>query len=120
LINKADLPQRLIPDERLPCPILASALTGKGIDELRGALVRHAGADDRMDGALVLRERQRIALERAAAAVAIAITSLSESRPPDLIAVDIMIALDHLGEIVGHTSAEAVLDRIFSEFCIGK
>ena len=34
--------------------------------------------------------------------------------------VDVTSGLDHLGDVVGATSAEDVLDRIFSEFCIGK
>ena len=68
----------------------------------------------------VTRERQRQALESAAAAIQRAVEALRAEYPPDVIAVDIMAALDHLGELVGRTSPEAVLDRVFSEFCIGK
>jgi tRNA modification GTPase len=39
---------------------------------------------------------------------------------PDLLAVDIQAALDHLGDIVGDTTTEDVLDMIFERFCIGK
>ena len=99
--------------------IRVSAVTGKGIEDLKAALVRHADVgDDR--GVTILRERQRIVLEAAAHAVERAVDAFATSRPPDVIAVDIMTALDHLGQIVGATSVEAVLDRIFSEFCIGK
>ena len=59
-------------------------------------------------------------LESAAAAIQRAVEALRAGYPPDVIAVDIMAALDHLGELVGRTSPEAVLDRVFSEFCIGK
>jgi tRNA modification GTPase len=38
----------------------------------------------------------------------------------DLAAVEVQAALDHLGDIVGLTTADDVLDRIFAEFCIGK
>ena len=40
--------------------------------------------------------------------------------PPDLLAIELQAALDYLGDIVGQTTTEDVLDKIFSEFCIGK
>jgi tRNA modification GTPase len=46
--------------------------------------------------------------------------SLGDARPPDLVAVDVQDALDHVGTITGAVTSEDVLDRIFSEFCIGK
>lgn len=39
---------------------------------------------------------------------------------PDLLAIELQSALDHLGDIVGETTAEDVLDAIFERFCIGK
>ena len=121
LINKSDLPSRL--DIRKldgSTSIHVSALSGEGVEPLKAELVRHADLAPDGDGTLVFRERQKVALESAAEAADRGIESITSGRPADLIAVDIMIALDHLGEIVGHTSAEVVLDRIFSEFCIGK
>ena len=38
----------------------------------------------------------------------------------DLLAVDVQSALDHLGDIIGLTTSEDILDEIFSRFCIGK
>jgi len=120
LINKADLANQLVVDERVRAvAIRTSAITGEGLAALKSAIVRHADfAGD--DGVMILRERQRLALDATAVAVDHAIESFNAGRPPDVIAVDIMTALDHLGEIVGATSVEAVLERIFSEFCIGK
>jgi tRNA modification GTPase len=40
--------------------------------------------------------------------------------PPEFIAVDLRSSLDAIGEIVGKTTTEDLLDRIFSQFCIGK
>ncbi|MCK5545279.1 MAG: tRNA modification GTPase, partial [Desulfobulbaceae bacterium] len=40
--------------------------------------------------------------------------------PPDLLAIELQAALDYLGDIVGQTTTEDVLDKIFGEFCIGK
>src|SRR5204863_37864 len=63
---------------------------------------------------------ESVAIESAADAVGHAVEAIGSGIPPDVIGVDIMTALDHLREIAGATSAEDVLDRIFSEFCIGK
>jgi tRNA modification GTPase len=123
LINKADLPSRL----RIPkamqngaSVVIGSALDGEGSDRLRAEIIRAADFGDRPPGVLITRERHRRAIESAAAAVDRAAEALRTGHPPDVIAVDVMTALDHLGEIVGRTSPETVLDRIFSEFCIGK
>jgi tRNA modification GTPase len=40
--------------------------------------------------------------------------------PPELVAVDVMIAADALGAITGTVGAEDVLDAVFRQFCIGK
>ena len=45
---------------------------------------------------------------------------LKENVSPDLLAIDIQAALSHLGDIVGETTTEDVLDMIFERFCIGK
>jgi len=38
----------------------------------------------------------------------------------DLIAIDLLDGLNHLGEIVGETTTEDMLDVIFNQFCLGK
>jgi tRNA modification GTPase len=120
LINKVDLPSQLVPPSS-DAPLLhASALTGAGIDQLKSAIASAAGVGERNGSLTVTRERHRVALDEAARALAQAADALRIGHPPDVIAVDISSALDHLGQIVGRTSPEAVLDRIFSEFCIGK
>ncbi len=123
LINKDDLPQRLVLHEGAGFSgrLRTSLLDGRGIDSLkREILAAGASGAPPNEGVVILRERQRSALESAAMAAARAARSLDWGHSPDLIAVDIMNALDHLGSLVGATSSEDVLDRIFSEFCIGK
>jgi len=46
--------------------------------------------------------------------------NISREDSLELAAFDIRAALDHLGDIAGETTSEDVLDRIFSNFCIGK
>ncbi len=125
-INKADLMKRLtLPEEvaNTATVISGSALTGVGIDALRSEFVRIAELTSSRDSTpttTITRERHRLALEAAAQSLERAVATLRSGHPPDVVAVDIMSGLDHLGEITGRTSPEAVLDRIFREFCIGK
>jgi tRNA modification GTPase len=46
--------------------------------------------------------------------------SALRAMPPEIVAVDVGAAADSLGAITGEVTSEDVLDKIFSEFCIGK
>ena len=46
--------------------------------------------------------------------------AIEAGAPVDLVAIDLREAWEYLGEITGETVAEDLLDRIFSDFCIGK
>ena len=46
--------------------------------------------------------------------------ALSMDESLELVAMDLRIAVEAIGEIVGRTSTEDLLDKIFSQFCIGK
>jgi tRNA modification GTPase len=46
--------------------------------------------------------------------------ALRADLPPDLVAIEVQTALDHLGDIVGETTTEDILDMIFTRFCLGK
>lgn len=64
--------------------------------------------------------RHRAALEETLAACERLQNALAEGVTVDLLAVEMQSALDYLGDIVGLTTTEDVLDKIFAEFCIGK
>jgi len=64
--------------------------------------------------------RQRSALERAEGALCHAATSLRDGFTAELVAVDLNDAREALDEITGLINNEDILDRIFSNFCIGK
>jgi tRNA modification GTPase len=124
LINKVDLESKLTIPETISESariVWGSALTGTGMDLLRSEILRFAGLPgEEVTGLMITRERHRLALDAAAESMDRVKTGLRSGAPPDLVSVDIMCVLDHLGEIVGFTSPEDVLDRIFREFCIGK
>lgn len=124
LANKSDLPADAAVRRALEpfSPVVrASALSGAGIADLEAEVLRTADLpEDAGGGVTVTRERHRAALARSASAARRAERAIGSGLPPDLVAVDILLALDHLGEITGRTSPEDVLDRVFQEFCIGK
>lgn len=64
--------------------------------------------------------RQRAVLKETLVACGGLRSALSAGVTVDLISVEVQSALDYLGDIVGVTTAEDVLDKIFAEFCIGK
>jgi tRNA modification GTPase len=61
-----------------------------------------------------------MALERAGVSVREALDSTRRGIEPEFVAVDLRGAGDALGEITGVITSDDILDRIFSEFCIGK
>ena len=108
---------------RTRCKILPiSVRTGEGLEALRHAI--HAQfvkpSFEPSDGVVVTHVRHRVALERAEASLRESLASIDRGLEPEFVAVDLRGAADALGEIVGAITSDEVLDRIFSEFCIGK
>ena len=75
---------------------------------------------DLRDGALPNKEREVEALQRAARHLSEAEKTLAAEMGTDFISIDLRGAYDILGEILGETVDTDLIDRIFSEFCIGK
>src|SRR5262245_56057412 len=97
-----------------------SAKTGEGFDTLLDALAQHAkrflaGAES----ALVTRERHRLALQDAQAALRRALAPDLSSRD-DLLAEELRLAARALGRLTGRVDVDDILDVIFRDFCIGK
>jgi tRNA modification GTPase len=115
--NKSDLAN--------PCTATAdtislSAKTGAGIDALRDRIKQLAGYRDLGEGAYTARRRHIDALQRAAAHFAAGRAALHDARAGELLAEELRLAQQALGEITGTFSSDDLLGRIFSEFCIGK
>ena len=124
--NKVDLPGADYGWTTLPSAqaeatqeISVSALTGRGMDDLRQALLDQLGvAGLEASGLNNLRQQEAVtdaiaALERAGAANAARL-------PHEMLLVDLHAALDALDALTGATTADDILARIFSTFCIGK
>jgi tRNA modification GTPase len=97
-----------------------SARTGAGVDGLRRRLRDLAGYKNLGEGAFTARQRHLDALRRAHEHFVAGRRALEESRAGELLAEDLKLCQDALGEITGAVTSEDLLGRIFSEFCIGK
>lgn len=127
ILNKVDLPV-VTPSAALlaHCPkkrIVETAIPeGKGLNKLKAAVCEELLGGESVIGEspIVTNARHQEALRRANEGLNYTIESLENGMPPDLVAVDLRISLDGLGDIVGKTTTEDILDRIFSQFCVGK
>lgn len=123
IINKTDLEAKLDLDKLKDYKyIMMSIVDGTGIDELQEEIKRMFFEDKitSSDDIMVSNIRHIEALRRASTSLQSAIGDLEVGVPLDLVEVDLNICIDELGNITGKTTTEDVLDRIFSEFCIGK
>ena len=123
VLNKSDLPARLDQaDTHGGQAVPVSCLNGDGIEELKDA-IRASVWDGEITSEMLevmVNSRHQEALNRAKTALQTALGQLREGAVLDLVAVDLRIATNAIGEIVGKTTTEDLLDSIFSTFCIGK
>jgi tRNA modification GTPase len=128
IINKNDLPLRIsleevrrgIKDDPI---VFISALTKEGIDDLKKTIndiLVHREVRATPEHLIVANIRHKKALTQVKDNLSNAKKGLEEGTPLEFIAFEIRSGLDALGELVGETTTEEVLNRIFEQFCIGK
>ncbi len=122
--NKADL---LEPDQSSlgagpvgPADVVISARSGEGREALATLLLQRCGLGDVTGLQVALNARQRDLAAGAAAALAASLEAAQQQLPWDFWTIDLRAAVRQLGEITGEEVSEAVLDRVFARFCIGK
>jgi len=123
--NKSDLPAEAEVSKLDGMPgggcVSVSAKTGEGLDSLVSRIREEAmGGPPEHQPEAHINLRHKNALTRAKAAVDRFSDGLEEGLSPELLAVELRDALDAVGEIVGATTPDDVLNIIFSRFCIGK
>jgi tRNA modification GTPase len=99
-----------------------SALYGDGLSTLRNMIAEHTTGDLHLEvkDTVIPNLRQKNALLKSLEHSIAAKEEIRKCTPFELIALDIQEAMDRLGEIIGITAKEDVVDHIFSRFCIGK
>ena len=123
VLNKSDLPNQLGQAEANDSiTVSVSCLENHGIEELKDA-IRNRIWDGKITSEMLevmINSRHQEALRRAADSLQTTLEQLRAGTPLDLVAVDLRIGTNAVGEIVGRTTTEDLLDSIFSTFCIGK
>ena len=122
VFNKCDLAVGLALADTITGPprLTLSALTGKGLEELRAHLKACMGYQGIEGGAISARARHLDALARARRHTQEAQRQLTEARAGELAAEELRAVQQALGEITGEFTSEDLLGRIFAGFCIGK
>ena len=127
ILNKMDLPSKLREEDLKAAvggnPLVRiSALTGEGIEELRRVIRALVLEGDKAEAepTIAPNMRQKLALEEACRFLSRAAQNARDGMPLEIVAVDLNEGLSSLGEITGETATEEILDRIFSQFCLGK
>jgi tRNA modification GTPase len=103
-----------------PADVAISALSGEGHDALAAELLRRCGLTEVQGLQLALNARQGELAAAAAAALGRSLEAAAAELPWDFWTIDLRSAIRSLGEITGEEVSEAVLDRVFARFCIGK
>ena len=126
VLNKTDLPIKLVLPETTSNSQLATcnvcSVSGQGIETLKDAIKNLVWSGEIRAEQLqvAINSRHQDALNRARTAAQSAADALRGEMTLELIAFDLRIAANAVGEIVGKTTTEDLLDAIFSTFCLGK
>jgi len=122
VFNKTDLSPGLPVDDTVSGPprVHVSALTGAGLDALRGHLKGCVSFQTAGNGSISARRRHIEALARARECVETAARELGQRRAGELVAEELRLGQQALEEITGTFTADDLLGRIFGSFCIGK
>jgi tRNA modification GTPase len=127
LLNKTDLPSVLDRAEleksvNHDMVFEISALNKTGLDRLENTLkdMFFEGDLNVQNDTIITNVRHKEQLRNAKERIEEALQTIEMQMPVDCIEVDLKACWDHLGEISGETLKEDIIDRIFSEFCVGK
>ena len=122
LINKIDLESKLdtsLIDEEC---LKISALQDKGIEELKQKIIKlfNLGELETEDLTYLSDARSISLLKQSLSYIDESLTSITNEEPIEMAEMSIKAAWDTLGEIIGETYKEELLDELFSRFCLGK
>ncbi|MEC0181404.1 tRNA uridine-5-carboxymethylaminomethyl(34) synthesis GTPase MnmE [Paenibacillus peoriae] len=127
IMNKMDLPAqvdrdlllRYVPEELI---VPMSVKEHEGADRLEQAISNlfFSGKLESADMTYVSNVRHIALLKKARQSLVDAYEAADQFVPIDMIQIDVRLAWEHLGEIVGDTAHDALIDQIFSQFCLGK
>ena len=123
LINKSDLESNIDLSSISEYPVvLGNTVSKDGLDELKNKIIEMFNLDEigSKNFNLLSNARQIALITSSLNSIEEAIKSVEEEVPLEMIATDIKEAYDLLGEIIGSTYKDELLDELFANFCLGK
>ena len=122
VINKKDLERNIKLPENLENVVETDTNSIEGIDSLKSKIKEMFNLEKitTKDYTYLSNSRQISLITKAYQSILSAEKSLNESLPIDLIAIDLKECFDTLGEIIGATYSEEIIDNLFENFCVGK
>jgi tRNA modification GTPase len=120
-MNKSDLVSSPAPGEDLGVfAVATSALTGEGVADLRARILALASGGAASESGMLTNVRHHQAVTTALSAMADAAGANAAHIPHEMVLLDLYRALWALDSLTGQTTADDILQLIFSTFCIGK
>lgn len=126
IINKLDLENNLdvaYLEEHFDIPLIkTSIINGEGVDDLENEIqtLFFDGSLSSTDSTYVSNNRHINLLEQAKVSIEDAIASAEMDVPVDIIQIDLIRTWELLGEVIGEDVSEQLIDKLFSQFCLGK
>lgn len=127
LVNKEDLGIAISLDEieqRLPAAkIVKTSMTdGEGLEEIEDIIEElvYGGTVRGESAVLITNVRHKDLLEKSKSSIDDAITAAGMGEPLDIVEIDAKEAYELLGQIVGESVADDIIENVFSRFCLGK
>jgi len=120
--NKMDLPRKLKSKTGAEAAVDVCSKSGEGIEALKDAIKSRVWSGN-LTGEMAqvtINSRHQDALKRGSASLRLALEALRGNASLEFVALDLRQGIAAVGEIVGKTTTEDLLDAVFSQFCIGK
>ncbi|WLR55142.1 tRNA uridine-5-carboxymethylaminomethyl(34) synthesis GTPase MnmE [Mesobacillus subterraneus] len=127
IVNKTDLPKKIDLDEVKKLAkdyslVTTSLLEDKGVDELEEAISNlfFSGGIESGDLTYVSNSRHIALLNQAVHSIEEGISGVEMGTPIDIVQIDLTRSWELLGEVIGESVHESLIDQLFSQFCLGK
>lgn len=124
VLNKTDLVQKFdfsVIEDSFTEKVACSASNGEGVGELSAAVEKIYGLGDfTPDMGVLVNERQRSCAEKARLSFSEALSALKVGATFDAVTILIDEGENFLLELTGERASEAVVNEVFSHFCVGK
>ncbi len=121
IINKTDLPQKAKPARPPMATIKISAKKGSGLKKLKDKIATTAlKGQTECNTEVVTNTRHISALEKAFNSIHSFMEGIKRQDSPEFLSLELRESLDAIGEILGITTPDDILNHIFDNFCIGK